>query len=109
MSESSAASDKDQQFTLKLTQTPLILEVAADSTSTGETFLFNIKIDDGPERLDTIDGQTKTFTARRKIMLEQMSVQDLSDLRLKLNGKPYTPNWTKDSPRIGTYAVVTVP
>lgn len=109
MSESSAASDKDQQFTLKLTQTPLILEVAADSTSTGETFLFNIKIDDGPERLDTIDGQTKTFTARRKIMLEQMSVQDLSDLRLKLNGKPYSPNWTKDSTRIGTYAVVTVP
>lgn len=109
LSESSIASDKDHQLTLKVRQgqTPLILEVEAGSQT--ESVLINIKIDEAPEQLDNLYGRPKTFTAERKIILETMSSLDVADLRFTLNGKPYSPNWIKDSTRIGSYLVITVP
>lgn len=105
LSESSVASEKDQQFALRLRQTPLILEV-----SSGSVLGFLVAVDESPEKLEFLSHDLKTFTAKRRITLKLsglMSPKDLSDLRFTLNGKPYIPNWTTDAINRGTsYEVI---
>lgn len=101
LTESSVATDKDAQLALRLRQTPLILDV-----SPGRHIVqLSVAIDDGPERLEYLSGGSKTFTAKRQIVLTQsglMSPEDLSGMTFTLNGKPYAPNWTKDAFAEGT-------
>jgi len=111
LSELSVARAEEEQLRLKLKQTPLLLELSSAGTA-----LFYIAIDDQTEQLDSIHKEAKTFGARRKIVIRLDPPVGLSELVLRVNGRPYTPNWTKDVVRIGSYedvrsatAVITVP
>jgi hypothetical protein len=92
----STAGESNEQ---KPRHTPLLLEVSPASVSS-----IKIAIDDGTERSDVLGG-TKTFAATRKIVLILEFPISLSDITLKLNGKPYAPNWSTDATRIGSSEV----
>ena len=101
LSEAPIANDNDPQQSLKLRQTPLILKVSSGS----HLVQLSVTIDDDPEKLDYLTDNSKTFTAKRQIILKQtglMSPADLADLTFTLNGKPYIPHWTKDVKFEGT-------
>jgi hypothetical protein len=101
LSEASIANDKDPQQSLELRQTPLILKVSSGS----HLVQLSVTVDDDPEKLDYLTDNSKTFTAKRQIILKQtglMSPADLADLTFTLNGKPYIPKWTKDVKFEGT-------
>jgi hypothetical protein len=111
LSEEAVANGRDEQLKIKLKQTPLLLEV-----SSARSFLYRITTDDKPEQLDHFSGKNKVFTAQHKITFKLEYPDSLSDLSFTLNGKPYTPNWTKDSNKIGSHefiksatVVITVP
>lgn len=101
LTESSVGADKDAQLALRIRQTPLILEV-----SPGRHIVqLSVAIDGGAEKLDYLSGSSMTFTAKRQIVLTQsglMSPEDLSSMKFTLNGRPYTPRWTKDAIAEGT-------
>jgi hypothetical protein len=111
LTELGVARSQDEQLGIKLKQTPLLLEV-----SSAGTFLYRIELDGQPGRLDSLEGKTKTFGAQRKIVFTIEYPRNLADLTFKLNGKPYIPDWKKDSTKIGNYesihsatAVITLP
>jgi hypothetical protein len=98
ISELSVAKAQDEQLAIKLKQTPLLLEVSA-----GTTFLYTVSIDGQPGKLEHSDGKTKEFGARSKIVFTVEYPRNLLDYSFKLNGKPYEPDWQKDSTKIGNY------
>jgi hypothetical protein len=98
ISELSVATAQDEQLAIKLKQTPLLLEVSA-----GTTFLYTVSIDGQPGKLEHSDGKTKEFGARSKIVFTVEYPRNLLDYSFKLNGKPYEPDWQKDSTKIGNY------
>ena len=68
------------------------------------------------DHLEHFDGTTKTFGAQRRIVFKVEYPRSLASVTFKLNGKPYTPDWQKDSTKIGSYesihsatAVITLP
>lgn len=93
-----SADEQQQQFEMKLKQSPVFLEVSGGSIT-----LAKIAIDDGDEKLETLSGPKNTFRAKHKISFTLELPKSLSDLTFTLNGKPYTPTWTKDSTKIGSY------
>ena len=110
LSAASVAGEVDEQFSLRLRQTPLLLDVSPSSISS-----ITIAIDDGPSKSEVLLG-AKTFAAKHKIVLTLEYPRSLSDIALTLNGKQFTPNWSKDASQIGSYesihsatAVITVP
>jgi hypothetical protein len=99
-SEASVSSDADEQLKLKLRQTPLLLQVTAPSQ------VYRVSIDDSAEGTGVIVG-VKTFRAKQKIVVTLDYPGDLSHLMMALNGKPYTPNWTKESTYVGDHEFIT--
>lgn len=97
LSESSIASEADEQLNLKLRQTPLLLEV-----SPAHVLSIKIAIDDEPAQSDVLSEGTKTFGAKRMIVVTLEHAQSLADVTFRLNGKPYTPTWFKDATQIGS-------
>ena len=98
-SEASIAADQSEQLSLKLRQTPLLLEVKAASSAQ----LYRIRIDDAEEKRGVLENAGTTFGAKQKIVLTLDYPRNLPDVRLTLNGKEYAPNWNKDATRIGTF------
>jgi hypothetical protein len=98
-SESSVAADQNEQMTLKLRQTPLLLEVTVASSAQ----LYRIRIDDQEEKRGVLEQAATTFGAKQKIVLTLDYPRRLLDVRLTLNGKEYAPNWSKDDTRIGNF------
>jgi hypothetical protein len=96
ISESSLASERDGQFRLRLRQTPVLLEISSETISLGQ-----VAVDDGPATIEDFSNSTKKFGAKRKIVLTLETPQSLSDVILKVNGKPFAPDWKKDSTSIG--------
>ena len=112
LSESSIGGEQNQQLSLKLRRTPLLLEVSGGLRSQR----YRIVIDDTPEESASLYGPAKTFGANRRIVFTLLVPENLTDVSFTLNGKPYTPNWTKDATRVGSYeairsatTVITVP
>ena len=65
--------------------------------------IANIWIDDEEEQIATTILDS-TLRARHRIKMEWPAWNEwniLSDVKVVLNGKPYTPNWTKKSIKIG--------
>jgi hypothetical protein len=111
LTELAVETGQEEQLRIKLKQTPLLLEV-----SSAETFLYRVSIDGQADHLEHFDGTAKTFGAQRRIVFKVEYPRSLASVTFKLNGKPYTPDWQKDSTRIGSYesihsatAVITLP
>jgi hypothetical protein len=111
LTELGVAKGEDEQLHIKLKQTPLFLEV-----SSAETFLYTVSIDGQEGHLEHFDGRTKTFGAQHRIVFKVEYPRNLAGVTFKLNGQPYTPDWQKDSTKIGNYesihsatAVITSP
>jgi hypothetical protein len=98
-SESSVAADQNEQMTLRLRQTPLLLEVTTGSSAQ----LYRIRIDDQEEKRGVLQQAPTTFGAKQKIVFTLDYPHSLSDVRLTLNGKGYIANWSKDGTRIGNF------
>jgi hypothetical protein len=98
LSAASIGNERDHQLSLRLRETPVILEVSSD---VGHQ-LYRVRVDDQEQESGIIE-ESKTFAARRRIVLTLEYPHDLSSVHVKLNGKPYFPNWTKDGTRIGSY------
>jgi hypothetical protein len=98
ISELSIAKAQDEQLAIKLKQTPLLLEVSAPTT-----FAYTVSIDGQPGKLDHFEGRRKEIGAQRRIEFTVEYPRNLSDYTFTLNGKPYTPDWQKDSTQIGSY------
>jgi len=101
LTEESITAAQDDQLRIKLKETPLMLEVSAATT-----FLYRVAIDGQPGMLEHFDGKAKEFRAQHNIVFTVEYPQNLSDYSFKLNGKPYTASWKKDSTTIGTYESV---
>lgn len=107
----SIATEEYQQMSLKLRQTPLLLEV-----SSSEILSYRIAIDEEPEESHVLSVHSKSFAAKHKIVFTLEHPYSLSEVSFKLNGKLYTPDWTKDATSVGSYesirsatTVITVP
>jgi hypothetical protein len=94
LSESVAAGEANEQLDLKFRNTPLLLEITAGRTS----LLLTVAIDGGPEETEVIkDATTMAFGAKRRIVLTLNHPESLSDTGIRVNKKPYVPNWSKDA------------
>jgi hypothetical protein len=88
----SVVSEQGEQLSLKLRESPLLLEVRSVSGSHS----YRAKVDDSAETTEPLmEGRVATFRAHRRILFTVNSPLNHSDLSLSLNGVPYTPNWTK--------------
>jgi hypothetical protein len=97
----SIATDEAEQMRLKLRQTPLLLEV-----SSSNILSYRIAIDEEPEESDVLSAHSMSFAAKRKIVFTLQHPSSLSEVSFKLNGKPYTPNWTKDATIVGSHELI---
>ncbi len=111
-SEATMASDEAAQMALRLRIFPLIVELSAGSTASG---MLYVRVDDQEEEFQSFYGETKSFNAKKQVVLRLAMPRSLDGLSVRVNGKPYVPNWKIKEIIIGTYrrideaaAVITV-
>jgi len=102
LSASTIATEQDRQMNLNVSQFPLLLDV-----SPSRMLSYKIAVDDQLEESGLLSIRSKTFAARRKIVFTIIYPRDLSEISFKLNGKPYTPSWTKNGSTIGGIESIT--
>jgi len=68
--------------------------------------LYKIAIDEEPEESGVLSVHSKSFAAKRRVVFTLEHPYSLSEVSFKLNGKIYTPDWTKDATSIGSYELI---